>query len=60
MEPGEPISTNDIKDALDLPHATAHHRLNKMADNGEIKKKKLGHRTVVWMLSEEEEEATDE
>lgn len=50
MEPGEPYGTTEIMDALDLPQSTANYRLNKLADDGVIRKKKTGHRTVIWML----------
>jgi Fic family protein len=49
MDPGEPYGTKEIADLLDLPHSTANYRLNKLADGGVIRKKKPGHRTVVWI-----------
>jgi uncharacterized membrane protein len=52
MEPGEPYSTQDVQDALDISQSTAWRRLTDLEEAGEIEKKKLGHRTVVWMLPE--------
>lgn len=56
MEPGEPYSASEIGESFDLAHGTIHHRLNKMAEDGLIEKKKLGHRTVVWMLTEDSDQ----
>jgi DNA-binding Lrp family transcriptional regulator len=49
MEPLEPYGTSEIEDRLGLPHSTAHYRLNKLAEEGLVRKKKLNERTVVWV-----------
>jgi len=53
MEPLEPYSTNEIADELGLPHRTALHYFNQLAQNNRIRKKKTGKRTVIWIRMEE-------
>ncbi|WP_049985478.1 hypothetical protein [Halobellus rufus] len=53
MEPLEPYSTNEIADELGLPHRTALHYFNQLAQNDRIRKKKTGKRTVIWIRMEE-------
>lgn len=52
MEPTDPYTTQEIADALDIPRRTANYRLNRMADDGEVRKKKHNKRRVSWMLPE--------
>ncbi|TKR27963.1 helix-turn-helix transcriptional regulator [Natronomonas salsuginis] len=52
MEPLEPYSTNEIADRLGLPHRTALHYLNQLAENNRIRKKKPGKRSVIWVRME--------
>lgn len=55
MENGEPYSSGEVAEMMDIPRRTAHYRLNKLAEDGEIRKKKLGHRSVVWIRPADEE-----
>ncbi|WP_254841117.1 winged helix-turn-helix domain-containing protein [Natronomonas marina] len=48
MRPVEPYGTTEIAELLDLPQSTANYRLNKLADEGVIRKKKLHGQTVAW------------
>lgn len=52
MEPLEPYSTKEIADNLGLPHRTALHYLDQLAEDGEIRKKKAGKRSVIWVRME--------
>lgn len=45
----EPASTREIADKLDIPRRSALRYLDDLADAGEIRKKKLDPRRVVWM-----------
>jgi uncharacterized membrane protein len=49
MEPGEPYTTPEIQEELDLTQSTAYRRLRDLADEGKIRKKKAGSRTVIWI-----------
>jgi len=42
-----------IADELGLPHRTALHYFNQLAQNNRIRKKKTGKRTVIWIRMEE-------
>lgn len=49
----EPIMTaREIADQFSMTRQWAHHRLQKLHDDGVIEKKKSGERTVVWWLSD--------
>lgn len=52
MEPGEPYGTRELADKLDIPRRSAYKYLSQLASSGQIRKKKLGERHVIWMKSE--------
>lgn len=56
MEPGTPAGTGEIADALDAPRRTITRRLNQLADEGRISRKKLNQRTIIWTKPEEPEQ----
>ncbi len=46
--PGEPLTTREVADALELTRRSAYERLRELADNGAIETKKVGARGRVW------------
>lgn len=52
MPPNEPVRARDIADETDIPRTTVNYNLNKLADAGEVEKKKFHERRVVWWRSE--------
>lgn len=44
----EPRTANEVADELDIARRTALNKLNELADQGRIRKKKVGARAVVW------------
>lgn len=49
---GEPVIASEIADETGLPRTTVNYHLNKLADAGQIVKKKFHERRVVWLKSE--------
>lgn len=55
MEPAEPYTAGELAEQLEWPTRTVLYCLNRLADEGEVRKKKPGYRTVIWIkLSSEE------
>jgi PAS domain S-box-containing protein len=46
--PGEPLTTNEVAESADCSRRTAYDRLDRLADRGEIRTKKVGARGRVW------------
>jgi PAS domain S-box-containing protein len=51
-EPGEPLTTREVADALDVTRRAAYDRLETLADRGEIETKKVGAKGRVWWRSD--------
>lgn len=49
VESHEPASTREVADELGIPRRSALRYLDDLANNGNIRKKKLDPRRVVWM-----------
>jgi predicted transcriptional regulator len=47
----EPAGTSEVGEAVGLARQNADYRLRKLADAGDVSKKKVG-RTLVWSLAE--------
>lgn len=60
MEPGEPYGTPELVEKTDNPQSTVNYALNRLADQGRIEKKKLGHRSVAWWIPSNGLEAMDD
>ena len=54
MEPLEPYTTGELADALDWPQRTVYHVLDRLADDGTLRKKKPDSRRAIWMLHGDE------
>ncbi|WP_117367433.1 helix-turn-helix domain-containing protein [Natrarchaeobaculum sulfurireducens] len=52
METGEPVSTREVADNLEIPRRSALRYLDSLAEEGEIRKKKLDQRRAVWIKTE--------
>lgn len=44
----EPRTASEVADELGVVRRTAYNKLNELADQGKLKKKKVGGRAVVW------------
>ena len=49
LEPFEPCVTSEIAEVLRWPRWTVYEVLNKLAEGGEIRKKKPEARRVIWI-----------
>lgn len=47
-EPGEPLTTREVAEALDVTRRAAYDRLESLADRGDLETKKVGARGRVW------------
>jgi|APHM01.1.fsa_nt_gi HTH domain. len=53
-EAPEPVLTAaEIADAVDMTRQTANRRLKQLREVGEVEKKRVGSRAVVWWLAKE-------
>ena len=55
MEPSEPYIARELAEKLGWPRRTAYELLSDLAKQGTIRRKKTGHRTVIWIRAEEED-----
>lgn len=53
MEPSEPYTARELAEELGWPRRTAYELLSDLAEQGTIRRKKTGHRTVIWIHPEE-------
>jgi len=49
MEPLEPYSAGELAENIDWPYRTVHKILADLEEAGRVRKKKTGHRTVIWI-----------
>jgi predicted ArsR family transcriptional regulator len=47
----EPRTASEVAEALDVSRRTAYNKLSELADRGELNRKKVGGRAVVWWRS---------
>jgi predicted transcriptional regulator len=52
MEPSEPYTARELAEKLGWPRRTAYKLLSDLANQGMIRRKKTGHRTVIWIQPE--------
>jgi DNA-binding IclR family transcriptional regulator len=55
MEPSEPYTARELAEKLGWPRRTAYKLLSDLAEEGMIRRKKTGHRTVIWIQSDRED-----
>lgn len=48
----EPMTAKEVAEELGVVRRTAYNKLSKLEEEGEIRKKKVGGRSVVWWLPE--------
>ena len=48
----EPMTAKEVADELGVVRRTAYNKLSKLEEEGEIRKKKVGGRSVVWWKPE--------
>ena len=46
--PGEPLTTSEVAEALDLTRRSAYERLSELADQGRVETKKVGAKGRIW------------
>ena len=51
----EPRTATEVADELGIARRTSLNKLNELADQGRIQKKKVGGRAVVWWVSGDHE-----
>ena len=49
MEPLEPYSASELAEEIEWPYRTVHKILADLEAAGRVRKKKTGHRTVIWI-----------
>jgi predicted ArsR family transcriptional regulator len=47
----EPRTASEVAEALDVSRRTAYNKLSELADRGDLQRKKVGGRAVVWWRS---------
>lgn len=52
MEPSEPYTARELAEELGWPRRTAYELLSDLTEQGMIRRKKTGHRTVIWIRPE--------
>ena len=57
MTPLEPYSARELAETLGWPRRTVHKLLSELHDEGRVRRKKTGHRTVIWIRPEREGES---
>jgi DNA-binding IclR family transcriptional regulator len=57
MEPSEPYTARELAEELGWPRRTAYELLSDLAEQGMIRRKKTGHRTVIWIRPERGDQA---
>jgi response regulator of citrate/malate metabolism len=55
MDPLEPYTTRELADALNIPRRSAYEFLEKLAEQGQIRKKKPEPRRAIWIRPPEAE-----
>ncbi|MFC6993194.1 helix-turn-helix domain-containing protein [Haladaptatus sp. GCM10025707] len=58
-DPAEPLTATEVADALGCSRRTAHNKLTKLTDQGELKSKKVGARGRVWWVADETDTEVD-
>jgi predicted ArsR family transcriptional regulator len=48
----EPRTASEVAEALDVSRRTAYNKLAELAERGDLRKKKVGGRAVVWWRPE--------
>ena len=57
MTPLEPYTASELADILEWPRRTVHKLLSDLDEEGRVRRKKTGHRTVIWIYPEPEAES---
>lgn len=52
FENGEPLSATDVADRFDISNRAALNKLSELKERGEIERKNVGSRAVVWWRPE--------
>jgi DNA-binding IclR family transcriptional regulator len=55
MEPSEPYTARELAEELGWPRRTAYELLSDLTEQGMVRRKKTGHRTVIWIRLEGED-----
>jgi len=55
MEVGEPYTTSELADLLDVPRRTMYNILTDLHDDGRIRKKKPEARRAIWIREQSHE-----
>lgn len=55
----EPLTASDVVDELGIARRTAHNKLNRLVDRGQLETKKVGARGRVWWLPHGEQRPSD-
>ena len=53
MDPLEPYTTRELADKSSIPRRSAYEYLEKLSEEGEIRKKKTEPRRVIWIRPED-------
>jgi predicted ArsR family transcriptional regulator len=48
---GEPVSASDVADNFDISNRAALNKLERLHEEGEVERKNVGSRAVVWWRS---------
>lgn len=48
----EPVTAKEVGEGLDITNRAALNKLNELHDRGDIERKKVGGRSVVWWLTD--------
>jgi DNA-binding GntR family transcriptional regulator len=56
MEPSEPYTARELAEELGWPRRTAYELLSDLTEQGMVRRKKTGHRTVIWIRPEDEDQ----
>lgn len=56
-ERNEPVTAGEVGDDLGVSSRAALNKLNELAERGDVERKKVGGRSVVWWIPEEDESA---
>jgi DNA-binding IclR family transcriptional regulator len=54
MTPLEPYSARELAETLGWPRRTVHKLLSELHEEGRVRRKKTGHRTVIWIRPDSE------
>lgn len=49
MEPSEPYTTGELAEAVGIPRRTAYNYLADLAAAGDVRKKKVDPRRIIWI-----------